>query len=63
MEHEGVYKIIDFGFSKQLSIINEADLIKNTLLGTPTTMAPEVFLRKNYGLKVQYILYRLISGH
>ena len=52
MEHQGEYKIIDFGFSKKLELKNESDQIKNTVLGTPTTMAPEVYLRKNYGLKV-----------
>ena len=40
MEHEGQYKIIDFGFSKKLQIKNESEQVKNTLLGTPTTMAP-----------------------
>ena len=52
MKHQGEYKIIDFGFSKKLEISHELEQIKNTFLGTPTTMAPEVKLKKKYGLKV-----------
>jgi len=33
-----------------------------TLLGTPTTMAPEVMFRKKYGLNVIILLYRLTYG-
>lgn len=57
MEHNGVYKIIDFGFSKKLEILNEKDQVKGTILGTVTTMAPEIFKRTNYGLKVSIFLY------
>lgn len=32
------------------------------MLGTPTTMAPEVYFRKKYGLNVYFTLYRLIYG-
>ena len=62
MVHNGCYKIIDFGFSKKLELKNEKDQTQNTLLGTPTTMAPEVFLRKKYGLKVIVLLLRPIFG-
>lgn len=67
MEHQGQYKIIDFGFSKKLEIANQSEQIKNTLLGTPTTMAPEVFLRKNYGLKadiwsIGIIFFEMVFG-
>lgn len=67
MEHQGEYKIIDFGFSKKLELKNESDQIKNTVLGTPTTMAPEVYLRKNYGLKadiwsIGIIFFELVFG-
>ena len=60
MEHNGTYKIIDFGFSKKLEVINTET--RNTSLGTITTMAPEVMGRKPYGLKVLYFLFRLIFG-
>jgi serine/threonine protein kinase len=40
MEHNGVYKIIDFGFSKKLEIATEKEQVKGTTLGTITTMAP-----------------------
>lgn len=40
MRHNGTYKIIDFGFSKKLEIIQANAEIANTSLGTITTMAP-----------------------
>jgi serine/threonine protein kinase len=52
MSHNGTYKIIDFGFSKKLEIFNYEAEINLTALGTRTTMAPEVFSKKPYGLKV-----------
>jgi hypothetical protein len=36
--------------------------MKHTLLGTPTTMAPEVKRKQNYGLKVNVLLQRLTYG-
>lgn len=39
MIHNGVYKIADFGFSKQLEF-EKGEEIKATTLGTLTTMAP-----------------------
>ena len=40
MKHDGVYTIIDFGFSKKLQLSYEDESSKNTILGTPTNMAP-----------------------
>jgi serine/threonine protein kinase len=54
MCHNGTYKIIDFGFSKKLQITQEKTEMRNTSLGTITTMAPEVMGRKPYGLKVSF---------
>ena len=62
MSHNGTYKIIDFGFSKKLQIAQESAEVRNTSLGTITTMAPEVMGRKPYGLKVRLFLLRQISG-
>ena len=53
MSHNGTYKIIDFGFSKKLQIAQDNAEVKNTTLGTTTTMAPEVMGRRPYGLKVK----------
>ena len=55
MSHNGTYKIIDFGFSKKLQIAQEHQEVRNTSLGTITTMAPEVMGRKPYGLKVFFL--------
>jgi serine/threonine protein kinase len=41
VSHNGVYKIADFGLSKQVG----DEEIKNTTVGTITTMAPEVLKR------------------
>lgn len=51
MSHNGVYKIADMGFSKQQLTEDE---IKQTTLGTITTMAPEVMKKESYGLKVDF---------
>ena len=59
MCHNGVYKIVDFGFSKQM--LGDED-IHQTCLGTITTMAPEVANQEPYGLKVQFSTFRLTSG-
>lgn len=44
-------KIGDFGFSKLMPIEDSNKIIKNTYLGTPSTMAPEVKRNQPYGLK------------
>lgn len=38
----GVAKIADFGFAKELAQVT------NTVLGSPITMAPEILEGKNY---------------
>ena len=49
MQHNGMFKIIDFGFSKELKMEIAA---QGTTLGTITTMAPEVARKQDYNLKV-----------
>lgn len=51
LSHNGVYKIADFGFSKEIDPVAEVGM---TTLGTVTTMAPEVLKKKPYGLKVYF---------
>jgi serine/threonine protein kinase len=59
LSHNGIYKIADLGFSKEIDPVNE---LQQTTLGTITTMAPEVMKKEAYGLKVMLWLCRLISG-
>ena len=55
MSHSGTYKIIDFGFSKKLETAKENEEVRNTAVGTITTMAPEVMSNRKYGLKVYIV--------
>lgn len=50
ISHNGVYKIADLGFSKQMKCVEEQ--VRQTTLGTITTMAPEVLEKAPYGVKV-----------
>jgi serine/threonine protein kinase len=45
--NNGVCKIADLGFSKQLKQPNS---VTNTILGTSLTMAPEVLDERPYGM-------------
>lgn len=45
--HEGICKIADLGFAKQLE---KSKKMTGTILGTSLTMAPELLREKKYGL-------------
>ncbi len=47
LRHDGVTKIADFGFSKMLG----ADVLAETMLGSPLNMAPEVLNNLEYSNK------------
>lgn len=64
ISHNGVYKICDFGFSKQM--MDPDNEIFQTTLGTRGTMAPEVSNNQPYGIKVfiiQYLGRYLVNWH
>lgn len=48
LRHNGVLKIADFGFAKELK--HQKELAK-TILGTSLTMAPEVLSGLKYGME------------
>lgn len=69
VDNEEIIKILDFGISK---LINDADNLSDLtktgeVLGTPTYMAPEIFLEKPVNEKsdvyaLGILLYRMLSG-
>ena len=66
MMHNSKFKIADFGFSKKLD--NENVIGQFTVLGTKTTMAPEVRANEKYGVKADIwslgvIFYTMICSN
>ena len=60
--HEGVYKIADFGFSKQMN-----DGVLQSTVGTPLYMSPQILRSESYTAKsdiwsMATIFYELICG-
>lgn len=47
--HNGIYKIADFGLAKSTDALLKIQ--RGTMLGTKTTMAPEVLNGGNYGVQ------------
>lgn len=61
--HQGVCKIADLGFAKQM----EKKKLTGTILGTSLTMAPELLREKKYGMEadiwsVGVVYYQLLYG-
>ena len=64
MLHEDCCKIVDLGFGKQFSSLDE---VTQTKLGSNLTMAPEVMQRLPYGIKadiwsIGVVFYQLLEG-
>ena len=62
----GVYKMADFGLSKHMHNLLEES--KNTILGTPYSMAPEVSKGMKYGVGAEMwslgvVLFEMLAGH
>ncbi|CAD8065045.1 unnamed protein product [Paramecium primaurelia] len=65
MIHDGLFKITDFGFAKQVD--SHIDTIMNSLVGTPLYMSPQILKRQSYTSKCDIwslglIFYELIYG-
>lgn len=61
--HQGVCKIADLGFAKQM----EKKKMTGTILGTSLTMAPELLKEQKYGMEadiwsVGVVYYQLLYG-
>lgn len=64
MLHDECCKIVDLGFGKQLSSLED---VTQTKLGSNLTMAPEVMQRHPYGIKadiwsIGVVFYQLLEG-
>lgn len=62
--HNGVCKIADLGFAKQM----QKQKMTGTILGTSLTMAPEVLEEKPYSFQADIwslgvVFYQLLSGN
>ena len=66
--HNGISKIADFGFAKQMPKKHEMEKqTAQTILGTSLTMAPEVLSEKPYGFKadiwsIGVVYYQILFG-
>ena len=64
--HNGQPKIGDFGFAKRIKE-HPDEVQKQTILGTPLTMAPEVFMKQPYNNQADIyslgvVYYQMLFG-